>query len=201
MTALDVLFIDNFDSFTFNLVDEFARRGCDVTVWRNTAAVDDALAHLARAERALVVLSPGPGCPDDAGCSLALARAAAQAGVPVFGVCLGLQVIAQAFGGQVGRLGEVVHGKTARISHHGEGLFAGLPDPMTVGRYHSLGITDPGDQLTITARAGAVPMAARHTHLPASGVQFHPESILTRDGGALIDNVIRAALAHQGADQ
>ena len=201
MTPLHVLFIDNFDSFTFNLVDEFARRGCEVTVWRNTADVDDALALLARAERALVVLSPGPGAPDDAGCSLELARAAAQNGVPVFGVCLGLQVIAQAFGGAVGRLGEVVHGKTARITHHGEGLFEGLPEPMTVGRYHSLGITETGDALTVTARAGAIPMAARHAHLPVYGVQFHPESILTRDGGALIENVIRIALAHQGADQ
>ena len=191
-TPLRVLFIDNFDSFTFNLVDEFARLGCAIDVWRNGASVDDALAHIEAHGVGLVVLSPGPGTPADAGCSLELARRCAGR-VPVFGVCLGLQVIAQAFGGRVERLDEIVHGKTARVTHSGEGVFAGIESPMVVGRYHSLGITDPGEELEVTARAGAIVMAARHRTHDVFGVQFHPESILTRDGGALVKAVVEAA--------
>ncbi len=193
---MNVLFIDNFDSFSFNLVDELERRGAEVAVWRNDIAVDHALA-LARAMPAprLVVLSPGPGAPADAGLCVPLVRAAAGAQIPLFGVCLGHQAIVEALGGAVGFAGEVVHGKAASIRHDGCGLFEGLPSPMRAARYHSLAATALPPDLRATAHLADQPlvMAVAHTLARIAGVQFHPESILTPQGGTLIDNLLRWA--------
>jgi anthranilate synthase/aminodeoxychorismate synthase-like glutamine amidotransferase len=187
-----MVFVDNFDSFTWNLVDEFARRGAQVEVWRNTLPAD---AVLERARRApsLLVLSPGPGTPAEAGCCIELVRLAAETRIPLFGVCLGHQAMVEAFGGMVGPAGEVVHGKTSRIRHEGGPLFAGVPSPFPVGRYHSLAATTLPDCLAPIAGTERVVMAVAHRTAPQLGVQFHPESILTPEGGRIIDNVIRWA--------
>ena len=188
--TLRVIFIDNFDSFTWNLVDEFARRGCAVEVWRNTISAGHALAR-AEAEpgAALLVLSPGPGTPAQAGCCLDLIRRA-EGRVPLFGVCLGHQAMIEAYGGTIGSADEILHGKTSRIVHDGGPLFAGLPSPLTVGRYHSLGAFTVPAPLRPIATGGPLVMAVEHPTAPLLGVQFHPESILTPDGGRLIANVI-----------
>jgi anthranilate synthase/aminodeoxychorismate synthase-like glutamine amidotransferase len=198
---MNVLLIDNFDSFSFNLVDEFARRGASVDVWRNDVAVDDALAMaLGLAPPRVLVISPGPGAPADAGCCMELIARAAGA-IPIFGVCLGHQAIVEAHGGVVAYAGEVVHGKAARIHHDERGLFEGLPSPMLAARYHSLSASRVPDVLRVTARtegggrAAELVMAVEHQSHRIAGVQFHPESILTPRGGLLIDNVLRWAAA------
>ena len=195
---MKILLIDNFDSFTFNLVDEFQRRGCQVEVWRNDVGVDRALSILERwSGPRLVVLSPGPGAPAEAGCCIELIRACTK---PLFGVCLGHQAMIEAFGGTVGGAGEIVHGKSSPIVHQGEGPFAGLPSPMSVARYHSLAATEVPPQLKVTARGASAPqgrdtivMAVEHVSQRMFGVQFHPESILTPMGGRLLDNVLQWA--------
>lgn len=188
--TLRVLLIDNFDSFSFNLVDEFSRRGAAVEVYRNDIGVEEAVGLAS--ERDLVVLSPGPGTPRETGCCLELVRTV-SAQVPVFGICLGHQTIVEAFGGRVGRHSESVHGKATVVEHDGEGIFAGLPRPMSVGRYHSLVAQEVPAELRVSARLGAVPMAVEHREHKVAGVQFHPESILTPHGGRLVENVIRWA--------
>lgn len=186
----NILFVDNFDSFSFNLVDEFAKRGSHVEVWRNDIPAGRALAlALALPAPRLIVLSPGPGSPAEAGCTIELVRLAAGR-IPVFGVCLGHQAIVEAFGGKVAFAGEVVHGKTSRVTHDGRGIFHGLPSPFAAARYHSLAAERVPDSLLVTARAGALVMAVAHRSLPVTGVQFHPESILTSHGGRLIENVM-----------
>jgi anthranilate synthase component 2 len=187
---LQVLFIDNFDSFVFNLVDEYQRLGCAVQVWRNDIQVEQALALADGLSRPrLVVISPGPGAPKNAGCCLDLLRAAPK-DLPIFGVCLGQQAMLEAFGGRVDRAPEAVHGKASQITHDGKGLFAGLPSPLAAARYHSLvGVRVP-DEFRVTASLGSLPMAVAHTQRPIAGVQFHPESILTPWGSALIKNTI-----------
>lgn len=190
---LRLIFVDNFDSFTWNLVDEFARRGAAVEVWRNTVSPDHIMSRAAAARPALIVLSPGPGAPADAGCCIELVRRAAAGGVPLFGVCLGHQAMVEAFGGVVGPAGEVVHGKTSKVRHHGGVLFQGISSPFPVGRYHSLAATVMPEALEPIAETGHLVMAAAHRSAPQLGVQFHPESILTPDGGTIIDNVIRWA--------
>jgi len=189
MTPLRVVFIDNFDSFTWNLVDEFARRGAAVEVWRN----DIAAAHaLDRAEAStgprLLVLSPGPGGPHDAGCCIELCRMAAGR-VPLFGVCLGHQALIEAYGGVVESAGQILHGRSAAVEHHGDALFAGIPSPFVVGRYHSLATHAVPSALEGLASTGSLVMAVRHRRHPLLGIQFHPESILTPQGGILLDNV------------
>jgi anthranilate synthase component 2 len=195
--TLNVLLIDNFDSFSFNLVDELDKRGAKVQVWRNDISATKAL-ELAEAMPAprLLVISPGPGKPAEAGCSLALVRAACGK-VPLFGVCLGHQAIVEAFGGEVGYAGEVVHGKAAKVVHRGEGLMASLPSPLYAARYHSLAASRVPDDLRVTASTGDVVMAVEHRSAPVAGVQFHPESILTPQGGVLLDAVMRWAIAWQ----
>jgi anthranilate synthase component II len=194
---MNVLFIDNFDSFSFNLVDELRKRGAAVHVHRNDLPAERAVElALALPAPRLVVVSPGPGAPRDAGCIVALAAALARRGdVPLFGVCLGHQAIVEACGGRVGFAGEVVHGKTAAIVHDGSGPLAGLPSPMPVARYHSLAAHDVGPDLRVIARAGEIVMAVLHVRAPIFGVQFHPESILTPQGGLLVDAVMRWAAA------
>jgi len=179
-----VLVVDNYDSFTYNLVQYLGELGAEIEVVRNdVATVDDLLARTW--DR--VVVSPGPCTPAEAGISIDVMRRFPEAGVPTLGVCLGHQSLAAAFGGQVIRH-IPVHGKTTEIEHDGAGLFAGLPNPLTVGRYHSLVVHDHlPEVLAPTAWGGGVLMAMRHRELPAVGVQFHPESVLTPDGKRLLE--------------
>lgn len=185
-----LLLIDNYDSFTYNLVHYVGELGANVTVHRNDALnVQEAMAL--RPEG--ILLSPGPCDPDQAGICLALVAAAADARIPLLGVCLGHQAIGQAFGGKVVRHSEIVHGKMGQIQHSGTGLFAGLPSPFEATRYHSLAVeraTLP-DCLEVTAHLedGTI-MGLHHRSLPIHGVQFHPESIASQHGHALLKNFI-----------
>jgi anthranilate synthase/aminodeoxychorismate synthase-like glutamine amidotransferase len=186
------LILDNYDSFTYNLVQYLGELGARLEVVRNDDAGADDL--LARAPERVIV-SPGPCTPNEAGVSVEAIRRFAEAGTPVLGVCLGHQSLAAAFGGRVVR-GDPVHGKTAEVDHDGRTIFAGLPAPLTVGRYHSL-IVDSAlpDCLERSAWCGETVMAMRHRELPAEGVQFHPESVLTPDGKAILRNFLAASRA------
>jgi len=185
-----LLLIDNYDSFTYNLVHYVGELGADVVVKRNDAlTVQDAMAM----NPAGILLSPGPCDPDQAGICLALTQAAAEKKTPLLGVCLGHQTIGQAFGGHVVRHSEIVHGKMGQVHHTGQGVFAGLPSPFQATRYHSLVVeraTCP-DVLTITAELedGTI-MGLKHRDLPIEGVQFHPESIASEHGHALLKNFL-----------
>ncbi len=182
-----VVVVDNYDSFTYNLVQYLGELGAEVRVVRNDAATVDELLGDGY-ERC--VISPGPCTPDQAGISLVLARRMPEAGIPTLGVCLGHQSIAQAFGGRV-KLHAPVHGKATTIEHDGRTIFQGLSSPLTVGRYHSLVVEDElPDCLEESARGGGVLMALRHRELPAEGVQFHPESVLTDEGKRLLQNFL-----------
>jgi anthranilate synthase/aminodeoxychorismate synthase-like glutamine amidotransferase len=183
-----VLVVDNYDSFTYNLVQELGELGADPHVVRNDAAqVDDLLAG--RWDR--VVVSPGPCTPNEAGISVEVVRRFPAAGVPTLGVCLGHQSLAQAFGGRVVR-DRPVHGKTSTVEHDGRTVYAGLPSPLRVGRYHSLVVEEASLPACLepTARGGGVLMGLRHRELPAEGVQFHPESVLTEHGRELLRNFL-----------
>lgn len=193
-----ILLIDNYDSFTYNLAHLIAADGYDLDVRRNDKiSVDDAIAMAPKA----IILSPGPSMPDNAGICLDLVAAAAQKRTPLFGVCLGLQSIAQSFGGAVVRATRLMHGKTSAIDHHGQGVFQGLPSPFTATRYHSL-IAERDrlpDSLSITATSSDDQeiMAVEHQHLPIAAVQFHPESIASEHGGALFSNFMAWAEARR----
>jgi anthranilate synthase component 2 len=189
---LTVVFLDNVDSFTYNLVDEFARRGAAVVVYRNDVPAERVLEAATAAGPRLLVVSPGPGAPSGAGSCLEVV-AGALGRVPLFGVCLGHQALVQALGGTVERAPAPVHGKASWVRHRPSPLFEGVPNPMPVGRYHSLIATQLPADLEAIALADGLVMAASHRRLPALGVQFHPESVLTASGGQLIDNVIRWA--------
>jgi para-aminobenzoate synthetase component 2 len=188
MTDPRVLVVDNFDSFVFSLVQYLGQLGVRCVVRRNDAVEVDELADLGVAG---VLLSPGPGTPAEAGVTLPMVRTAAALGIPVLGVCLGHQAIAQSFGAVVGPAPELRHGKTSEVVHNGAGVLAGLPSPFTATRYHSLAV-DPSTvpaELEVTARteSGTV-MALRHRELQLEGVQFHPESVLTQAGHQLLAN-------------
>jgi anthranilate synthase/aminodeoxychorismate synthase-like glutamine amidotransferase len=182
-----VLVLDNYDSFTYNLVQYLGELGAEVEAVRNDRATPQEL--LARGYDRCVV-SPGPCTPNEAGISLEVVRRMPEAGVPTLGVCLGHQALAQAFGGRV-TLNPPVHGKATTIDHDGRTIFRGLRSPLTVGRYHSLVVDGelPGC-LQESARGGGVLMAVRHRELPAEGVQFHPESVLTEQGRDLLRNFL-----------
>jgi anthranilate synthase/aminodeoxychorismate synthase-like glutamine amidotransferase len=187
-----LLMIDNYDSFTYNLVQYLGELGADVRVARNDAITLDEIEMLAPAR---IVISPGPCTPNEAGVSVPLIRRFAGK-IPILGVCLGHQSIGQAFGGRVIRAQHVMHGKLSPVSHSGEGVFAGLPSPFRATRYHSLAIesaTLPAE-LAVTARAddGEI-MGVRHREYDVEGVQFHPEAILTEHGKRLLDNFLRSA--------
>ena len=182
-----VLVVDNYDSFTYNLVQYLGELGAELEVVRNDAAAAEELVRRG-AER--MVVSPGPGTPADAGVSTAAIRAFAEAGTPVLGVCLGHQSLAAAFGGRVVR-GEPVHGKPAEVHHDGRAIYRGLPNPLVAARYHSLVVDgELPDCLETSAHSGATVMGLRHRDLPAEGVQFHPESILTGEGKAILRNFL-----------
>jgi anthranilate synthase/aminodeoxychorismate synthase-like glutamine amidotransferase len=185
-----VLVIDNYDSFTYNLVQYLGELGAEPDVVRNDKAELDEL--LARAPDRLVI-SPGPCTPADAGISIDASRAFPEAGIRTLGVCLGHQSMVEAFGGRTIR-GEPVHGKDAEIEHDGRGLFAGLESPLRAGRYHSL-VADPElpDELELSASLGDAVMGVRHRSLPAEGLQFHPESVLTPRGKDLLRNFLNGS--------
>jgi anthranilate synthase/aminodeoxychorismate synthase-like glutamine amidotransferase len=190
--AVRLLLVDNFDSFVYNLAQAFGSLGAEPVVLRNDVSIE----QLASTSPDAVVISPGPGAPEDAGVSMDAIRHFSGR-VPVFGVCLGHQCIGEVYGGTVVR-SEVgpVHGKTSSIAHEGTGVFAGLTEPMEATRYHSLCVreSDLPSVLAITARAddGTI-MGLRHRELPVEGVQFHPESVLSPEGGRLLDNLLRQA--------
>ena len=184
---MKVLMVDNYDSFTYNLVQYLGELGCELEVVRNDRAEVGELLE-GGFERAVV--SPGPCTPNEAGISVEVMRRFPEAGVQTLGVCLGHQSLGQAFGATVIRH-EPIHGKTTTIEHDGRTIFAGLPSPLTVGRYHSLVVDDdvPGC-FEVSASGGGVIMGLRHRELPAEGVQFHPESVLTDDGKQLLANFL-----------
>jgi para-aminobenzoate synthetase component II len=180
-----ILVVDNYDSFVFNLVQYLYQLGAECEVVRNDET------ELRHADEGFdgVLLSPGPGTPEQAGVCVDMVRHCATSGVPVFGVCLGMQSMAVAYGGVVGRAPELLHGKTSQVSHEGEGVFAGLPSPFTATRYHSLGVERAAlpDELHVTARTDSgLVMGLRHRELPVEGVQFHPESVLTEWGHLML---------------
>ncbi|MGW2781810.1 aminodeoxychorismate/anthranilate synthase component II [Streptomyces populi] len=182
-----ILVVDNYDSFVFNLVQYLYQLGAECEVLRNdevsTAHAQDGFDG--------VLLSPGPGAPEQAGVCIDMVRHCAATGVPVFGVCLGMQSMQVAYGGVVDRAPELLHGKTSLVEHQGKGVFAGLPSPFTATRYHSLA-AEPGtvpDELEVTARThDGIVMGLRHRELPVEGVQFHPESVLTEHGHRMLAN-------------
>jgi anthranilate synthase/aminodeoxychorismate synthase-like glutamine amidotransferase len=183
-----VIVIDNYDSFAYNLVQYLGELGADVEVVRNDRAEVGELLER-RADR--LVVSPGPCTPAEAGISVEAVRAFSEAETPVLGVCLGHQSLVEAFGGRV-VVGEPIHGKDAEVEHDGRTIFEGLPSPLVAGRYHSL-VADPDSipaELEVSARLGDVIMGARHRELPAEGVQFHPESVLTPQGKELLRNFL-----------
>ena len=187
-----LLLVDNFDSFVYNLAQAFGALGTEPIVIRNDASIDE----LEKASPDAVVISPGPGTPDDAGVSVEAIKTFAGR-VPILGVCLGHQCIGAAFGGRIDRapVGPV-HGKTSDIEHDGSGVFGGLPNPFVATRYHSLAIeeeTFPAE-LRVTAHSDdGIVMGVAHRDLPVEGVQFHPESVLTSDGPALLENFVKSA--------
>ena len=184
----NVLMIDNHDSFTFNIVEALERLGAKVRTVRNRIDPQDALGH-ALETNALILLSPGPGRPEDAGCCLDLIRLA-KGRVPLLGICLGHQAIVLEAGGDVARAPEPVHGKVSLVEHDGEGPFAGLPNPLRVGRYHSLCTPNPPERYRVHARIGEMAMAISDPDACQTGLQVHPESILTRDGDRILANIL-----------
>jgi para-aminobenzoate synthetase component 2 len=197
-----ILVVDNYDSFVFNLVQYLYQLGAECEVLRNDE-VSTAYAH-GRTSRSSaagsgggfdgVLLSPGPGRPEEAGVCVDMVRHCAATGVPVFGVCLGMQSMQVAYSGVVGRAPELLHGKTSLVAHDGMGVFAGLPSPFTATRYHSLAAepTTVPAALQVTARTeDGIVMGLRHRELPVEGVQFHPESVLTEHGRTLLQNFLR----------
>jgi len=191
-----VTLIDNYDSFTFNLVHFLGELGAEVGVWRNDArGVEETLADEAEA----IVLSPGPCTPNEAGICLDLVRAAAERKTPVLGVCLGHQAIGQVFGGKVVRAPTPMHGKISRVSHNAKGLFRGVNGPFAATRYHSLIVeraSAPDDLEVIAETDDGLIMAMSHRTLPVHGVQFHPESIASEHGKTILKNFLDLARAH-----
>ncbi len=185
----DILFIDNFDSFTYNLVDEFSRLGLSVAVYRNSMKLE-AMGNIIRdLSPRLLVIGPGPSTPSDAGICIDLIRNF-HTELPMLGVCLGHQCLVEAFGGKVGICPQIFHGKPSMISHNGQGAFLGLPQPLQVGRYHSLHAETLPEAFEVSAETDGIIMAIQHRDLPLFGLQFHPESILTPYGRNLIKNIL-----------
>jgi len=191
-SKVKVLFIDNFDSFTYNLVDEFQKRNCEILVYRNNIDMKIIDQAVKKFKPNLIVISPGPGTPKKAGTSKEIIEKYHEK-IPIFGVCLGHQCIIEVFGGRVDKAVETIHGKPSKITHDNLGIFKGIENPFQAGRYHSLVGYDIPYCLEISARTmdRDIVMAIRHKEFPVIGVQFHPESILTPTGGLIIENLIR----------
>lgn len=190
----DILLLDNFDSFTYNLVDQLRASGHEVVIYRNNVPAETLIARLQSMENPVLMLSPGPGSPSEAGCMPAL-LARMRGRLPIIGICLGHQAIVEAYGGYVGQAGEILHGKASAIAHDGEGMFAGLSSPLPVARYHSLVGSNVPDELTVNATFNGMVMAVRHDKDRVCGFQFHPESILTTQGARLLEQTLAWALA------
>lgn len=194
-----VLFIDNFDSFTYNLVDDFCKRNCQAKIYRADTELDKLKRVAEQFKPDLLVISPGPGTPDTAGVSLSAVDYFKDK-LPIFGVCLGHQAITQYFGGKISHAPVPMHGKPSKVTHNGEGIFAGVENPLQAGRYHSLCCytAELPDCLKQTAEFEGITMAIEHKELPIFGVQFHPESILTPAGGKIIENILSIAKERKG---
>jgi anthranilate synthase/aminodeoxychorismate synthase-like glutamine amidotransferase len=192
-----VLFIDNFDSFTYNLVDDFCKRDCTAKVYRADTPLESLKQIAEEFKPDLLVISPGPGTPAKAGVTLQ-AIGYFQDRLPIFGVCLGHQAIVEYFGGTVSHAPKVMHGKSSKIIHNGKGIFEGLENPLQAGRYHSLCAIKTPDCLEVTAQYDNIVMAVEHKQKPIFGVQFHPESILTPTGGKIIQNLLKISLKNKG---
>ncbi|QSX28803.1 aminodeoxychorismate/anthranilate synthase component II [Shewanella cyperi] len=177
--------LDNFDSFTYNLVDQFRSLGYQVLIYRNDVDPNDLAAKILADETSALVLSPGPGAPHEAGCMMALIELIAGKR-PILGICLGHQALVEHYGGKVARAPSVVHGKASPTEHNGQGIFANLPSPLPVARYHSLVATRVPECLQVIAQTEGMPMAVLHPQHRALGFQFHPESILTTQGSTLL---------------
>jgi anthranilate synthase component 2 len=188
----NIFLLDNFDSFTYNLVDQFRSLGYPVRIYRNSLPASRIMSEIAACKGdAVLVLSPGPGAPHEAGCLIDLIKLA-RGQVPILGICLGHQALCEAYGGTVGAAGEIVHGKRSLIEHNGHGVFAGLQSPLPVARYHSLVATYVPEELTVIAHYQGMPMAIEQQDDRVLGFQFHPESIMTSEGARLLTQ----ALAH-----
>ncbi|WP_447887987.1 glutamine amidotransferase-related protein [Serratia fonticola] len=190
----DILLLDNVDSFTYNLVDQLRASGHQVVIYRNQIAAEIIIARLQEMEQPILMLSPGPGTPADAGCMPELLQRL-RGQMPIIGICLGHQAIVEAYGGHVGQAGEILHGKASSITHDNQGMFAGMANPLPVARYHSLVGSNIPEGLTVNARFGDMVMAVRHDEHRVCGFQFHPESILTTQGARLLEQTLAWALA------
>lgn len=194
MSNAHIFLLDNFDSFTYNLVDQFRSEGYPVTIYRNNLKAADIMAEIQKVENAVLVLSPGPGAPHEAGCLIELISLA-RTQVPIIGICLGHQALIEQFGGKVGSAGTILHGKASSISHCGEQMFEGLQQPLPVARYHSLMGTEIPASLDVIAEFEGIPMAVMNQAERVIGMQFHPESVLTTDGAKLLRQSLSWALA------
>ena len=190
MTLKKVVVVDNFDSFTYNLVDEFEKRGCKVSVFRNSIDFEEFKRIVDGIKPSLLLVSPGPSTPRKAGISIKAIKHYAGK-IPILGICLGHQTIIEAFGGKVGGANEIMHGKSSKVEHDGKSLFRGIENPLMVGRYHSLcGLRIPKEIIVTAKTKKGIVMGVRHKTLAVEGVQFHPESILTPNGGKMIENML-----------
>lgn len=187
-----VFLLDNFDSFTYNLVDELRGMGMELLIYRNNVSAQQIYARMqekAQSHQVILMLSPGPGTPRDAGCMLELIKLV-EGQFPVIGICLGHQAIVEHFGGEIVRANEVMHGKSSAIEHHQSQMFDGLPNPLPIARYHSLMASNMPSSLEVIAKVNDIPMAVCHENLGMLGFQFHPESILTAQGSQLLKQSI-----------
>jgi len=189
----NIVFIDNFDSFTYNLVDQFRSLGHDVTIYRNHIAADSIQQAVEKLEQPVIVLSPGPGTPSEAGVMPEILQRL-KGKIPMIGICLGHQAIVEAYGGKVAGAGEIVHGKISMMEHQGHALYQGLPSPLAIARYHSLVATEVSSDLKVTAEVDGLVMSVVHEEHKICGFQFHPESIMTTYGATLLKNAINWAL-------
>ncbi|MBO1384822.1 anthranilate synthase component II [Vibrio cholerae] len=194
MIMANILFIDNFDSFTYNLVDQFRSLGHVVTIYRNNIPADVIEQALQQLDNPVVVLSPGPGAPSEAGCMPELLQRL-KGKVPMIGICLGHQAIVEAYGGVVAGAGEIIHGKVSMMEHQNHAIYRGLPSPLAIARYHSLVATQVPATLTVTAEVNGLVMSVVNEADKVCGFQFHPESIMTTHGATLLANAIDWALS------
>ncbi|PMH46618.1 anthranilate synthase component II [Vibrio sp. 10N.286.49.B3] len=188
----NIVFIDNFDSFTYNLVDQFRSLGHHVTIYRNSICAQTIEHAVKQLENPVVLLSPGPGAPSEAGCMPELIQRL-KGQVPMIGICLGHQAIVEAYGGTVAGAGAIIHGKVSMMAHQDHAIYQGLPSPLAIARYHSLVATSIPDSLTITAEVDSLVMSVTHEQDKVCGFQFHPESIMTTYGATLLANAINWA--------
>lgn len=190
----DILLLDNIDSFTYNLVDQLRTFGHNVVIYRNSVPAETLIERLQHMENPILMLSPGPGAPADAGCMPELLQRL-RGELPIIGICLGHQAIVEAYGGHVGQAGEILHGKASAVTHDDSAMFVGLPNPLPVARYHSLVGSNTPQELTVNATFNGMVMAVRHEGDRVCGFQFHPESILTTHGAILLEQTLAWALA------